>query len=143
MIVSPKSFSWPVRVYWEDTDAGGLVYHASYLRFLERARTEWLRSIGIEQEPLRIEQHTAFVVRELSLEFLKSAKLDDLLEITVMPGELKNASFTCLQQIVQTTHATVLVSATVRVACIDPIQLQPKRIPNYLLKLLKEIFVHE
>ena len=77
----PHAFTWPIRVYWEDTDAGGVVYHASYLRFLERARTEWLRARGIDQSRVRAEHGIVFVVRDLSIQFLQAAKLDDELDI--------------------------------------------------------------
>ncbi len=78
-----SAFSWPVRIYWEDTDASGVVYHASYLRFLERARTEHLRALGIEQERLRTENSVAFVLLDMKIDFVRPARLDDVLSVTV------------------------------------------------------------
>ena len=87
-------FSWPVRVYWEDTDAGGVVYHASYLRFLERARTEWLRALGIGQSQVRERDNVVFVLRDLNIVFAKPARLDDELRVTIEEGSrLRPSSF--------------------------------------------------
>ncbi len=82
--MASAQFNWPIRVYWEDTDAGGVVYHAGYLRFLERARSEYLRHLGIEQEALRKDNGVVFVVRDIAIGFLKPARLDDLLDVTVV-----------------------------------------------------------
>ncbi|MEY4018379.1 MAG: Acyl-CoA thioester hydrolase YbgC, partial [Pseudomonadota bacterium] len=80
--MTPQAFEHPVRVYWEDTDAGGIVFYANYLKFFERARTEWLRALGIGQQSLREETGGMFVVSETQVKYLQSAKLDDLLRIT-------------------------------------------------------------
>ena len=128
------AFRWPVRVYWEDTDAGGVVYHASYLRFLERARTEWLRARGVEQQRLREQDGVVFVVRDMTIEFLLPARLDDELEVTLEATETRSASMTFSQRIVRRADGAALVAASVRAACIDAATFKPCRIPNHLFK---------
>ncbi len=128
-------FSWPVRVYWEDTDAGGLVYHASYLRFIERARTEWMRTRGFEQERLRIDSGVLFVVRAISIQYLRPARLDDLLDATVAIRERRPASVIFQQKIVRAVDRITLLEADVRVACIDPSTYRPRAIPAHCLQL--------
>src|SRR5215475_397221 len=93
-------FIWPIRVYWEDTDAGGVVYHASYLRFLERARTEWLRARGVDQQRVRDEDGVVFVVCDMAIEFLLPARLDDELDVSLETAETRSASMTFSQRIV-------------------------------------------
>ena len=127
-----SAFSWTVRVYWEDTDAGGVVYHASYLRFLERARSEQLRARGIEQERLRTENSVAFVVRDMTIGFVKPARLDDVLAVTVALVERRNASLVFEQQILHAADRSVLVQARVRAACIDAASFRPRPIPEGL-----------
>jgi acyl-CoA thioester hydrolase len=127
------AFKWPVRVYWEDTDAGGVVYHASYLRFLERARSEWLRACGIEQLQVRAEHNLLFVVRDLTIGFLASARLDDELDVTIDSFERRSASMTFVQCILRHADGAKLTSARVRVACIDATSYRPSRIPVNLL----------
>ena len=126
-------FSWSVRVYWEDTDAGGVVYHASYVRFLERSRSEWLRSRGIAQQRVRDEQGVLFVVRDLSLEFVAPARLDDELDVTIESCERRSASLSFVQCILRRADAAVLTRARVRAACIDAETWLPCRIPENLL----------
>jgi acyl-CoA thioester hydrolase len=125
-------FTWPVRVYWEDTDAGGVVYHASYLRFLERARTEWLRAQGVEQNSVRDRHGVVFVVRDMTIEFLLPARLDDELDVGVDSGERRSASMLFSQRIVRRSDGATLVAASVRAACIDAATFKPCRIPNQL-----------
>lgn len=132
--LSSSVFTWPVRVYWEDTDAGGVVYHASYLRFLERARSEWLRAQGVAQQRVRVEFGVVFVVRDMSLSFLLPARLDDELDVTVESGERRSASMTFSQRIVRRADAAVLVEASVRAACIDADSFKPCRIPAGLFQ---------
>ena len=127
-------FAWPIRVYWEDTDAGGVVYHASYLRFLERARTEWLRAQGVDQLRVRDADGIVFVVRDMTIEFLLPARLDDELEVTVESGERRSASMLFSQRIVRRADGEVLVDARVRAACIDAATFKPRRIPNHLFE---------
>jgi len=126
------AFSWPVRVYWEDTDAGGVVYHASYLRFLERARTEWLRAQGVEQNSVRDRHGVVFVVRDMTIEFLLPARLDDELDVSVESGERRSASMLFSQRIVRRADGVALVAARVRAACIDAATFKPCRIPGQL-----------
>ena len=127
-------FTWPTRVYWEDTDAGGVVYHASYLRFLERARTEWLRARGIAQQRVREELGIVFVVRDMTIAFVASARLDDELDVTIESFERRSASLTFVQCILRRADGAVLTRAKVRAACIDAVSWQPVRIPEHLLQ---------
>ncbi|HVI55075.1 MAG TPA: tol-pal system-associated acyl-CoA thioesterase [Luteibacter sp.] len=120
-------FSWPVRIYWEDTDAGGVVYHSNYLRFMERARTEWLRAQGIDQVALRDATSLGFVVRDMHLDFLRPARLDDELLVSVVVKERRSASMLFDQEIVR--GGTVLVRATVRAACVNLDTMRPAQIP--------------
>ncbi len=125
-------FVWPVRVYWEDTDAGGVVYHASYLRFLERARSEYFRTLGIEQERLRTENAVVFVVRDLRIRFVKPARLDDVLHVVVEIDERRPASLAFAQRIERAADGVLLTEATVRVACVDVAAMRPRVIPEGL-----------
>ncbi len=129
----PLSFSWRIRVYWEDTDAGGVVYHASYVRFLERARTEWLRAHGIEQRRLREEHGVLFVVYAMDLRFLRPARLDDELDAGVMLQSRRAAALAFAQALVRVGDGERLVEATVRAACVDAQSLKPMAIPIHLL----------
>jgi acyl-CoA thioester hydrolase len=125
-------FSWPIRVYWEDTDAGGVVYHSSYLRFIERARTEWLRYRGIEQQKLRAEHDVLFVVSEIDIRFLSPARLDDELSATIDAFTRRSASMTFSQCILRPSDGARIVEARVRAACIDGTDFKPRRIPDFL-----------
>lgn len=125
-------FSWPVRIYWEDTDAGGVVYHANYVRFMERARTEWLRAQGIDQLALRQSTGLGFVVRDMALDFLRPARLDDELLVTLTVKERRSASMLFGQEIVR--GDTTLVRATVRAACVDLDSMRPAQIPPGLFR---------
>jgi len=132
--VEPENFSWPVRVYWEDTDGGGVVYHAAYLCFCERARTEWLRARGIEQERLRALSDIVFVVCDVNLKFRKPARLDDLLDISVEVLERRSASMTFQQRLVRRSDGALLVEARLRVACLQASSFRPRPIPDDLLQ---------
>jgi acyl-CoA thioester hydrolase len=125
-------FSWPIRVYWEDTDAGGVVYHAGYLRFLERARSEWLRARGVDQQQLRDDTGIGFVVRDMQIGFVSPARLDDELQATVEVERLRPASMAFAQSI-QRQDGTLLVRATVRAACVDLSNMRPRPIPDDLM----------
>ncbi|HZP67246.1 MAG TPA: tol-pal system-associated acyl-CoA thioesterase [Rudaea sp.] len=129
-------FTWPVRVYWEDTDAGGVVYHASYLRFFERARTEWLRKRGIGQERVKTEHGLLFVVRDLAVEYVAAARLDDELDVTIESVGRRSASITFVQCILRRADAAVLAKARVRAACVDAEAFKPCRIPERLAEEL-------
>jgi acyl-CoA thioester hydrolase len=131
-LVSRPCFTWPVRIYWEDTDAGGVVYHASYLRFLERARTEWLRAQGIDQTQVRDSLGVVFVVRDLSIEYLAPGRLDDELVIEIETVERRSASMTFAQRILRRIDGVVLTRARVRAACVNAADFKPSRIPDTL-----------
>jgi len=135
----PAAFAWPVRVYWEDTDAGGIVFYANYLKFFERARTEWLRSRGIEQHEMRTATGGMFVVSEVNVRYLQSARLDDELIVTATPLEIGRASMTIAQQVMinTPTENAVLCEGTVRVGWIDAVSYKPSRIPQTILDTLK------
>jgi len=127
-------FTIPVRVYWEDTDAGGVVYHASYLRFLERARTDWLRAIGIDQSALLRNERRQFAVVEASIRYHRPARFDDMLRVSVRVEERRGASIV-LQQEIRRDRAgdELLISATVRAACLDSDTLRPRPLPAMLV----------
>ncbi|KAF1052966.1 MAG: Acyl-CoA thioesterase YbgC [Burkholderia gladioli] len=120
-------FVWPVRVYYEDTDAGGIVFYANYLKFFERARTEWLRACGIDQRRLGDETGAVFVVRSAALDYRSPARLDDLLTIVSRIEKLGRASLDFVQQAWH--DDTLLVSANVRIGCVDRDALRPTGIP--------------
>lgn len=126
----PVPFSFGIRVYWEDTDAGGVVYHASYLRFLERARTEWLRAQGFGQQALRESEDLVLAVRDMSLDFRKPARLDDHLQVSVVLAERRHASLLIGQVITRGDQA--LVHASVRVACLVASSFRPRPLPEWL-----------
>ncbi|MGQ0618792.1 MAG: tol-pal system-associated acyl-CoA thioesterase [Panacagrimonas sp.] len=123
------AFTWPVRVYWEDTDASGVVYHANYLRWFERARTEWLRARGFDQERLRVEAGVAFTVANLEIRFLRPARLDDALRVEVAIAESRRASISFQQTLRREVDGQLLSEATVRVGCVDAASFRPKAIP--------------
>lgn len=131
-LASKAPFAWPVRVYWEDTDAGGVVYHASYVRFLERARTEWMRALGVDQMAFRQETGLAFLVRNMQLDFLRPALLDDELSVTVEVKERRAASILFTQTITR-ADGSCLIRASVRVACVDLQRMRPAAIPTDLI----------
>jgi acyl-CoA thioester hydrolase len=126
---SRDSFSFPIRVYWEDTDGGGVVYHASYLRFLERARTEWLRTLGIGQRELRERDDVVFAIRSVTMEFLAPARLDDEIDATVRLSELGRASLGFAQTLRRCGDGVLLVEAQVRAACLTASTFRPRALP--------------
>ena len=134
-------FSWPTRVYWEDTDAGGVVYHAQYLAFLERARTEWLRARGRGQDLLRVEHDLVFAVRAMRIEFRQPARLDDALEVTVALRQCRRASLVFVQSIRR--DGMLLLDAEVRVAALNASDFRPRPIPSPLYDELKSIELHD
>ncbi|NHZ44567.1 tol-pal system-associated acyl-CoA thioesterase [Massilia aquatica] len=124
----PSVFSWPVRVYYEDTDAGGIVFYANYLKFFERARTEWLRAAKVGQQALRDEHGAIFVVKNASIDYHAPARLDDALNLTLSIEKLGRAS---VQFIQQAWHGDVLLaSARVKVGCVDAVTLRPRALPD-------------
>ncbi len=128
--MSDNSYEHRVRVYWEDTDAGGVVYYANYLKFLERCRTEWLRSLGVDQPRLRAERALQFVVVNLTVDFLRPAVLDDEVLVTAVLVKLTGATFQFMIAIWR--QDLQLIDATARVACLDSATLRPRAIPKDL-----------
>jgi acyl-CoA thioester hydrolase len=128
------AFHHATRVYWEDTDAGGIVYHANFLKFFERARTEWLRSLGVVQTELRERDGTVFVVSRCALQFHRPARLDDMLHITVALRHAARASVQIEQQAL--CGSALLAEGTIRIACVSARTLKPQRIPDAVLCLL-------
>ena len=128
-------FAWPARIYWEDTDAGGVVYYANYLKFMERARTEWLRSIGIEQSELARTHGLVFAVVHVEANYRRPARYDDLLQVTCGVKEHTRSSVTFGQEVFRdTVGGELLLSGTIRVACLDVATFRPRPIPEFLLK---------
>lgn len=127
-------FQHELRVYWEDTDAGGVVFYANYLKFLERARTEWLRQLGFGQERLRREQGLMFVVGETRLRYLRPARLDDWLRVTVQPLQIGRASLNIAQQAWR--GDTLLTEGEIRIGCVGAEDFRPARIPEAILQTL-------
>jgi len=127
-------FAWPARVYWEDTDGGGIVYYANYLRFLERARTEWLRQRGFSQQRLLSDEGILFTVVSLQIEYRAAARLDDELEVSCEPEPQGPASLRFAQRIHRRAAGgrELLAEASVRVACLDARTMRPRRLPAFL-----------
>jgi len=123
----PSVFTWTVRVYYEDTDAGGIVYYANYLKFFERARTEWLRSLGIHQQTLLEEENAVFVVSSAAIEYLSSARLDDEVTLKLSVEKLGRASVQFAQQAWR--GETLLSTANVKVGCVDAQTMRPRSLP--------------
>ncbi|MED5621327.1 tol-pal system-associated acyl-CoA thioesterase [Ideonella sp. BN130291] len=121
-----------VRVYWEDTDAGGVVFYANYLKFFERARTEWLRGLGFSQERLRTEEGVMFVVSRTEVNYLRPARLDDELELTVSVRHAGRASMTIAQQ--AWCQQALLAEGEIRIGCVDAGTFRPQRIPSPILE---------
>ena len=130
-------FTWQARVYWEDTDAGGIVYYANYLRFLERARSEWLRSRGISQRALACDPGLIFSVVALEAQYRRPARIEDLLAISCQPARDGGASLRFEQQVWRDDPAgELLLCASVRVACLDASSLKPRRLPEVITREL-------
>ena len=128
------AFEHPVRVYWEDTDAGGIVFYANYLKFFERARTEWLRSLGLNQGELRESEGGFFVVSETSVRYLQPARLDDELLVTARLESAGRASLTIVQSALR--GSDTLCEGTIRIGWVDAATLKPGRIPASILETL-------
>jgi acyl-CoA thioester hydrolase len=132
-------FRWPVRIYWEDTDAGGIVFYANYLKFFERARTEWLRSLGVNQRELRETSGGMFVVGGATLDYHRPARLDDRIEVTARVSELGRASLLLEQQawlLEDEARAQLLCEGRIRIGWVDAARMKPARIPSDILQLL-------
>ncbi|MEO7160582.1 MAG: tol-pal system-associated acyl-CoA thioesterase [Polaromonas sp.] len=139
----PAPFEWPIRVYWEDTDAGGIVFYANYLKFFERSRTEWLRSLGIEQQRLKDSTGGMFVVTDTTIRYHRPARLDDELIVTAGLIETGRASMIIKQQALLKTEqtaelpATLLCQGTIRIGWVHGTSFKPMRIPASILDSLK------
>ena len=133
-----KPFSWQARVYYEDTDAGGVVYYANYLKFLERARSEWLRALGLEQDQLRAEYAIVFAVRAVNIKYIKPARLNDLLMVSVENIQLRPASLGMRQAITKAENKGELITrAAVNIVSIDSETFAPRALPQPIFKVLK------
>ncbi len=137
-MASKPAFHWPVRVYYEDTDAGGVVYHSQYLNFLERARTEWLRAAGFEQDALRADQGVLFVVSRVAIDYLRPARFNDALVVTVDVRENRGARLLLDQQVIRENDDKPLARAEVQVVCVDPERFRPKAVPDLILEKLRD-----
>ena len=133
-ITGRPAFSIPTRVYWEDTDAGGVVYHAQYVAFLERARTEWVRSLGYGQDALRLAHGLVFAVRAMRIDFRRPARLDDALQVTVSLRRCRHASIVFAQSILRGDE--LLLDAEVRCAALEASTFRPRAIPETLYQEL-------
>jgi len=133
-------FRWPVRVYYEDTDSGGVVYYANYLRFMERARTEWIRELGFEQDALIRETGILFAVRSASLEYLRPARFNDRLEVSVRLCERRHASLV-FEQVVNREGDVEhpLCIGNFRIACLDAASFRTRPIPEFILKEIPHV----
>jgi acyl-CoA thioester hydrolase len=128
-------FTFPIRVYWEDTDAGGIVFFANYLKFFERARTEWLRALGLEQRNLKETHGGMFVVAETTVKYLRSARLDDQLLVTARVEQIGRSTVTLQQEAI--CDGTVLCEGSIRICWVQADTLKSGRIPAHLLEVLQ------
>jgi len=136
-VITEYQHAWHVRVYYEDTDSGGVVYHSNYLNFMERARTEWLRMQGFEQPDLKQNLHIVFVVHSMSIDFKKPAKFNDLLAVQSQLIKVGHSSLVFLQKI--TLNNQVLVQAQVKLACVSAITFKPVVIPKSVLIKMESV----
>lgn len=133
-------FQWQVRVYYEDTDSGGVVYYANYLRFMERARTEWMRALGFEQDRLIGEEGILFAVRSANIEFLRPARFNDLLGVSLDVVQRGRASLTFDQTVARCTdEQTPLCRGQIKIACLEAASFRPHPIPDYILKEIPDV----
>jgi acyl-CoA thioester hydrolase len=130
-------FIWPVRVYWEDTDAGGVVFYANYLKFMERARTEWLRALGIEQTPLKEQDGILMVVAHVDVSYRRPARYGDLLQVVSSVTEVGKVSLTFEQHVYRDAPGgELLLNGKVKVGCIDATSFRPKALPKIIIESL-------
>lgn len=125
-------FVWKVRVYWEDTDAGGVVYHSRYLNFFERARTEWLRSIGVQQAKLAVEDNIIFAIRRMDIDFVQAARLDDELDITIHTVNAGGVRMTFGQEMTRCSDQQRVASANLTAVCLKADSFKPTRMPEWI-----------
>ncbi|MBI5751231.1 MAG: tol-pal system-associated acyl-CoA thioesterase [Hydrogenophilales bacterium] len=134
--LEPETFSFPVRVYYEDTDSGGVVYYANYLKFLERARTEWLRAAGFEQPELLRDHNVIFVVRSVTIEYLRPAQFNDELAVTVRMKKLGRSTIEVFQTVEREAR---LIEASVKIVCVDGASFKPVSIPAPIKQQLESL----
>jgi acyl-CoA thioester hydrolase len=134
-----QGYVWPVRVYYEDTDAGGIVYYANYLKYMERARTEWLRSLGFEQDQLVQQDGIIFAVRQVEVGYHLPARFNDALEVHVSLLMKGRASFTFYQEVVRTSDSETLCRGKVKVACVDIDTMTPTPIPEKIVMEMPDV----
>jgi acyl-CoA thioester hydrolase len=132
-----SDFSWHTRIYWEDTDGSGVVYHANYVRFFERARTEWLRAKGLSQQDLRARHGIVFTVSNIEVDYLRPARLDDELVTTVVLDQLRRVSLTFSQSL-SLKAGDELARARVRIACVSESTFRPAALPDEFLKAVSK-----
>jgi len=125
-------FVWKVRVYWEDTDAGGVVYHSRYVNFFERARTEWLRDKGVHQAELAAEANVVFAIRSMEIDFTKAARMDDELDVTVESVDVGGSRMTMDQQMTRCSDGQRIASARVTAVCLQADSFKPTRMPEWI-----------
>ncbi|WP_295760646.1 tol-pal system-associated acyl-CoA thioesterase [Undibacterium sp.] len=130
----PEEFNWMLRVYYEDTDAGGIVFYANYLKFFERARTEWLRAAGVNQQQMLAQYQAMFVVKSTAVEYHAPARLDDEIRIAVIVERLGRASVQFIQQ--AWCGDRLLCSGKIKVGCVDALSLRPSAIPEPVLAMI-------
>ncbi|HEB54982.1 MAG TPA: tol-pal system-associated acyl-CoA thioesterase [Gammaproteobacteria bacterium] len=128
-----STFLWPVQIYYEDTDAGGVVYYANYLKFMERARTEWLRSLGLEQDELIARESVIFAVRSVQVDYLRPARFNDALTVSAEVVEQGRASLTFVQLIRKNNDDTILCQGRIKIACLDCNSFKPRPLPAPLV----------
>ncbi len=127
-----KPFVWKVRVYWEDTDAGGVVYHSRYLNFFERARTEWLRARGVHQAKLAEEENVLFAIRHMDIDFIDAARLDDELEVTVHSVDSTGVRMTFSQDMTRCLDGQPVATARLTAVCLKADSFKPTRMPKWI-----------
>src|SRR5450830_682695 len=145
---SADAFAWPVRVYYEDTDTGGVVFYVNYLKFFERARTEWLRALGYSQQALAESSGLIFVVKNTTVDYFAPARLDDELKLTVVVEQFRNASLAFVQEAwriekrsqgtLQGTEQTLLARGRITIVCVNAASFRPQAIPEEMLARFKE-----
>ncbi len=136
LALAPDTFSFPVRVYYEDTDSGGVVYYANYLKFLERARTEWLRAAGFELPELLRDHNVIFVVRSVAIEYLRPAQFNDELTVTVHMEKLGRSTIEVFQTVERDAR---LIEASVKIVCVDGTSFKPVSIPPHIRQQLESL----
>jgi acyl-CoA thioester hydrolase len=137
-MMTAAAFVWPVRVYWEDTDAGGIVYYANYMKFMERARTEWLRALGIDQVELKDQHGLMFVVVDVEAHYRRPARYGDQLQVTCKVRETTRASITLDQEVYRDVlGGELLLDGRVRAACLDAQTYRPRPLPPQLWTQIK------